>query len=325
MRGENYSVRLEQLIKSVNWSEELAETTNCDFVCHLGDFFDTSTLNAEELSALEEIKWCNKKHFFICGNHEMGSHDLEFNSAKVFNSINNCETVSSPKSFLLPDGTLLCFLPYVLESDMEPLSSYFENDARCKKKVILSHNDIAGIQMGGFISKTGFSIDEIEGSCDRFINGHLHNGENITDKIINIGNLCGQNFSEDAEKYPHCAFILDTETLGLYGYENPHSINFYKFENRLPKGLKSNAVITLKCKEELYDKFKNELEYRKSSGGILEYRILIEREVSLKDDEIDGGPIELNSVDHLERFINYVHENIGTGETIDKELQEVVK
>ena len=325
-RGEKYSTRLEHLISSINWSEELAEITRCDFICHLGDFFDASSLNAEEISALEDIKWLNdKKHFFICGNHEMGSHDLEYNSAKVFNSVPNCETISSPKSFLLSDcKTCLCFLPYVLEANRKPISEYFP-ETEGFKRIILSHNDIAGIQMGQFISKTGFSIEEIENYCEKFINGHLHNGEKITDKIINLGNLCGQNFSEDAEKYSHCAYVLDTDTLRLTGYENPHSFNFYKLDGKLPNALNNNAVITLKCKEKDYDWFQSKLSELKESGRVIEYRILIERELKETEDEDYAQTIELTSVDHLKRFSEYVHENIGVSEIIDKELQEVLR
>ena len=322
-RGEEFSLRLEKIISGLNWAEKLADDSGCDFVVCLGDFFDTSELNAEEISALERIQLCNKKHFFICGNHEMGRHDLSYNSAKFFNSLVNCETVSSPMEFQIPSGKYICFLPYITESDRLPIDEYFKESVG-KSKIIFSHNDIAGIQMGQFISKTGFSIDEIEASCDKFLNGHLHNGEKITDKIINLGNLCGQNFSEDAEKYDHCAFILDTDTLRLAGYENPYSINFYKFENRIPGKLKNNAVITLKCKEEQYDKFKNELEHRKTSGEIIEYRIIIEREKLVSGTSFDEEIVELNTVDHLKRFSDYVHENIGVSDIINEEIERVV-
>ena len=67
--------------------------------------------------------------------------------------------------------------------------------------------------MGPFISKTGFTIEDIENNCDLFINGHLHNGMKITNKIINLVNLTGQNFSEDALRYEHKIMILDTHTL----------------------------------------------------------------------------------------------------------------
>lgn len=45
--------------------------------------------------------------------------------------------------------------------------------------------------MGKYKSIDGFDIDDIENNCDKFINGHLHNGSKVTNKIFNIGNLTG--------------------------------------------------------------------------------------------------------------------------------------
>ena len=55
-RGRKYSVRLENLIKSVNWVEDLAAKKGCIGVIYLGDFFDRPDLNSQEISALSEIK-----------------------------------------------------------------------------------------------------------------------------------------------------------------------------------------------------------------------------------------------------------------------------
>ena len=45
--------------------------------------------------------------------------------------------------------------------------------------------------MGQFKSTEGYNVQDIDANCDLFINGHLHNGEKITKKIINIGNISG--------------------------------------------------------------------------------------------------------------------------------------
>ena len=57
-RGEEFSTRLENCIESINWAEET--TADCDCIIYLGDFFDKSSLNAAELSALRKIIWNNK-------------------------------------------------------------------------------------------------------------------------------------------------------------------------------------------------------------------------------------------------------------------------
>ena len=48
--------------------------------------------------------------------------------------------------------------------------------------------------------------------------------------IRNIGNLTGQNFSEDAFVYGHKIIIVDTSEWKFYLLENPFAMNFYKID-----------------------------------------------------------------------------------------------
>ena len=158
--GEKYSIRLENQIKSVNWAEQLGIEKNCDMVIHLGDFFDKSELTAQEL----------------VGNHEMGSSDLQYNSLNALSKIG--KIVNEPY-YMSGFGCRIIFLPYILETNRKPLQ-YYINSAigdkwetqEVKNTIILSHNDIAGIRYGQYISKQGFDAQEIYDSCNLFVNGH---------------------------------------------------------------------------------------------------------------------------------------------------------
>ena len=113
--------------------------------------------------------------------------------------------------------------------------------------VVFSHNDIAGLQLGKYISKNGFTINDINSNCSLFINGHLHNATKYNN-IVNVGNLTGLNFSEDAFRYKHSVYILDTDTLTITEFENPFAFNFYKITSLQQfSELKSNSVITIQC------------------------------------------------------------------------------
>ena len=80
------------------------------------------------------------------------------------------------------------FLPYMSSNNkLLKLADYIPKDT--KKKIILSHNDIAGLQYGKFISTSGFLVNDIMNDCTLFINGHLHNSQIINDKIVLVGNL----------------------------------------------------------------------------------------------------------------------------------------
>lgn len=287
----------------------------------LGDFFDKAELNSEEVTALEDIRWAGMTNNFIVGNHEMGSVNHEYSSARLFSLLDTGCVEIEPNMVEL-GGIELCILPYILETERKPLSEYFPPRTNLKR-VILSHNDIKGMQMGAFISQEGFSIEEIEENCDLFINGHLHNGAKISDKIINIGNLTGQNFSEDASIYDHCAFILDTETLKIEVYENPYAFNFYKLDAIKQKidfnRLKENSVVTLRCYQKDAEEYKEKVS---ACNNIVESRITIE----LFNNRIDTEEsYEDLSVDHIQRFKQYILEQLGTSDIVQYELEEVCK
>ena len=323
-RGNLYSTRLENQIKSLNWINDLAVEKNCDRMICLGDFFDSASLTSEELSALKEIHWNDIPKLFIVGNHEMGNNDLSFNSV---NALSKVGTVIDKPTLLGGYGYELLLLPYILEDNRKSINAYFNeayegNMTTCevKNRIILSHNDLAGLELGKYISKTGFDINDIDKNCDLFINGHLHNQTQISKKIINLGNLTGQNFSEDGFKYSHCAAILDTDSLKVELINNPYAFYFYKIDaidvndlkNKIPSCSKEYSIGTIRisCKYSLEAK---ELckEYFK------EFRILtVPDSIASNNNSID----KLIKLDHIEQFKTYILTELDNDDILIEEL-----
>ena len=235
--GERYSVRLEQCIKSINWVEQMAKFHHCDRIIYLGDFFDKATLSSAELTALQEIEWSDIKKIILVGNHEMGNAMLSQSSAHVLNLIPNATVVDTPRA-IVDFHTAYIFIPYIKEESRKSLEEY-EIKALSELSIlpkdvediyVFSHNDIKGIQMGKFVSTEGFDIDDIDKHSTLYFNGHIHNGEWVSPKALNVGNLLGQNFNENAEKYSHTIYLVDTFYKTLDKFENPYALNFYKFD-----------------------------------------------------------------------------------------------
>lgn len=336
-RGEKYSYRLENLIQSVDWAEELADETDCELTVYLGDFFDRADINSEELSALREVSWNNLPHYFLVGNHEAGRGDLLYNSADVFGIANFKVVASVAQQYTIYHSDCqLCFLPYVLEENRKPLSEYFSWVNGIKQRIVFSHNDIKGFAMGNFISQEGFDIVDIDKNCDLYLNGHLHNGGRVSEKIINVGNLTGQNFSEDAFKYDHSVIVLDTDNLTCAVYENPYALNFYKLDftensdidyiNKTSMKMKSNCVATIKCKEEDVDYIRKRFDPNHRDDlipyncNMVETRIIVQSNINDKPINTESENIHIN---HLEQFSNYMIEYLGRSEILEYELQKV--
>lgn len=317
--GNKYPTRLENCISSINWVERTAEELKCDFIVNLGDFFDKPDLTSETITACNDIKWSNIMHYSLVGNHDASTSSLLFNS--INSLLNDRHTIITEPQVLLLDDCTICFLPYITECDRKPLKEYFEKIDLNKPRIILSHNDISGIQMGPVISKTGFSLEEIEVNCSLFINGHLHNGQTITPKVINLGNLTGKDFGEDALKYRHSIAILDTDSLKITYIENPYAYNFYKLQVESEQDLdilntlKTNAVVSIKCDSGLIEIAKQKIEELKDK--IIETRLIAVKKYDSDNEETTNFDL---TVDHLARFIDCCKATLDNNKILDEEL-----
>jgi DNA repair exonuclease SbcCD nuclease subunit len=323
-QGEKYTTRIENQLESIAWVEDLAVQKGCDAVLCLGDFFDKADLTEQEITAVQDIKWNALSHYFLVGNHESATNGLKFNSTKILEAKNR-HIISEPTKMMF-GSCEACFLPYIVESDRKSLAEYFGPMPATASRIIFSHNDIKGIQMGPVISKVGFDIDEIATACTLFLNGHLHNGQQVSENAINLGNLTGKDFGEDALKYKHYIVIIDTETLNCELIENPHAFNFYKLEINTADdiseltNLKQNAVLSIKCKEKLVDELRAQL--GKLSDRIINSRIIIVRESV--EGEAEGDISEL-TMDHLAKFVECCRQEINNSEALEIELAEICK
>lgn len=326
-RGRTYSTRLEHLIDSVNWVQYLAQKTKCDKIICGGDFFNRSDINAEEITALNEVKWANIPQYFLVGNHEITSDDLSMNSLNVLSSIG--KVISTCSSFDA-NGTEVFFLPYMDNDNIKPLKEYVETFGhKCDKRIIISHNDLKDVRYEGFLNTTGFSLKEIEENCNLFINGHIHNCGILNDKetIINLGNLCGQRFTEDAFAYRHYACVVDTDTLQVDYYENPYALNFYhlyigdglKIESELAR-LGANAVVSISTKVSLMEDIRQLL---KEMPNIVNYKFSDTLNETTVDEETTD--VELGRVNHLVKFREFCLNVIGDTPAVIQELNEVCK
>lgn len=326
-RNEYHSTRLSNLIDSINWVEETAVRAGCTVIICLGDFFDSNHLNAEEISALQHIRWSNCSHVFLTGNHETNMSNLEYSTADLFNLCPDARVISTPQNYMI-DGTdcEFAFLPYVLERDRKTLPEYF--GPKTPKRVIFSHNDLKDVNYGNFVSPEGFELSDIETNCDLFLNGHIHHYNHITDKIINVGNLTGQNFTED-ETYKHGVLLLDTWNLETHFFENPYAINFRKLDctkiktaekfEDVTNNLSGPHVLTIKVNEDFANTARSIMNTL-IRPNILEYRIIVDR-ITSNDYNIDN---KIEEIDHLTHFKNYVLSKIGNSQLIQDELAAII-
>ena len=322
--GTNFTIRLENQIRSLNWVERTAHEKECDLVICLGDFFDHAHLTDQELTALDQIHWNSLDHYFLVGNHESEENDLQYSSTMALSGTHRY-IVSEPIIKQIDANTELAFLPYIVESNRKAITDYFP-PATKKTRILVSHNDLLGVQMGPIISRTGFSVEELESVASIIFNGHLHNGQVITNKVINLGNLTGANFSEDASRYAHRVVVLDTETLEYEYIENPFAFNFYKLDINektditMLVNLKQNAVVSIKCKDSLLSEVR---ELLAELDNIIESRIILTKDYV----ETNNETADLSSlmVDQCAKFAECCRAKLDNSDVLEAELAEILK
>lgn len=323
-RGNKYSQRLEYLINSMNWVNEIALSNKCDAMICAGDFFDKAQCNDEEITALRDIKWNSLPCYFLCGNHESSVPDLRFSSLKMLESENHF-IISEPTIWRYNnDENEIMFLPYIVESDRKPINDYFQRS--CGKNILISHNDIQGINYGGFESKIGFPIIDLKSSFDLVLNGHLHNSEWIAPNLLNVGSFSAHNFTNDSNRYNYGIWILDLDTLKIDFIENPYSLQFYKFNimgspdlSKLTT-IKNNAVISVRCASSFAEQCKSIIT-NKLKDKVLESKLTIEHAL----DTNNTATIADLQVNHLEKFIEFCKANIANTAALESELAEICK
>ena len=321
--GEKYSLRLENQLDSINWVEQISKEKGCDLVVCLGDFFDKPHLTDQELTALQEIKWNDLPHYFLVGNHESEEINLQFSSTSALKALNR-EIIDYPCTKAFGDVEL-AFLPYVTESEKQPLEEYFIT--KPAYRILFSHNDLLGIQMGPVISKTGFSIEELENNCTFCLNGHLHNGQAASRRVLNLGNLTGKDFGEDAFRYEHKVAIIDTDTFKFEFIENPYAFNFYKIDILSKSDLdiltkvKHNAILSIRCDESCIEAVRTII---KDSPYILEARVVMVKQFAASDEDTVINISDL-VVDQCVKFAECCREKLEASPILEMELAEILK
>ena len=289
-----------------------------------GDFFDKPGLTPDEITALQDIEWADITHHFLVGNHESDEADLRYSSTKALEQPGFFIEDKAKFYPFIKSNFELCFLPYVVERDRKAVADYFPRQLEGSKRLIISHNDLFGIQLGPCVSVEGFKPEDLEANCDLCINGHLHNAPKATNKVINLVNLTGKDFGEDASKIPHGVLIFDTDTFTYKFVENPYAFNFYKLEIhgddfRPLVNLKNNSVVSIKAEPGNVQAVREAVA---ALSTIIESRIIITREI------VDGEAAEDITdltVDQYVKFAECCREKLENTPILEAELAEILK
>ena len=178
--------------------------------------------------------------------------------------------------------------------------------------------------MFGTGEEAGYRIDEInkEPRIKMWFNGHYHQRMTLSDKIQVVGNLCGQNFTQNFD--PHGVAVYDTETNKYEFIENPFALVFGKMDTSQPKcrdirkAVESDKVkryvLAIQTDSELKPAMKEWADKYLVASRILTSDVA---GAGLGSEEVEND--EATTVDHIGLFFKEVEERYG------KEIADAIR
>jgi hypothetical protein len=148
----------------------------------------------------------------------------------------------------------------------------------------------------------------------------------VSNRVLNLGNLTGKDFGEDATRYPHKVIIIDTDTFKFETIENPYALNFYKIDIlteddlKLLNTVKSNAVISIKCLDTYIETVREKVA---QNSNILDTRIILIK--TFEETEEQTVDISDLAVDQGVKFAQCCREKLDNTPILEAELAEILK
>lgn len=291
------------LKKSIEW----ADSQSGDLFFDLGDFFNTSHLSAEDVAVLDSIKFKNSWHC-ITGNHEQdGSNSL----LKYFRNLHTVYEKPQLKNFGKSIGWVL-FLPFTKHPT--PLNELLKKLPEGEQVVVVSHCEFVG--MFGTEEGAGYSITDItvDPRIKMWFNGHYHTRRQLSHKIMVVGNLCGQNFTQNFE--PHGVCVYDTIANSFEFIENPYALVFGKMDTSREDCIKIRKQIESDPEKRYVLAIQTDSDMKPTIKKWADEHLVASR-IMLSDAGVSntGKPVEqleeIPTIDHVGLFFKEVAERFG--------------
>lgn len=290
------------LKRSIEWADAIDGDLHFD----LGDFFNTSHLSAEDVAVLDSIKFKHSWHC-IAGNHEQDGTNSLLHYFRDFHTV-----YEKPKLVKFDGVGFVLFIPFT--KSPIPLDVLLKDLPDGEQALVVSHCEFVG--MFGTEEGAGYSVEEINNNpkIKMWFNGHYHQRMKLSEKVVIVGNLCGQNFTQNFN--PHGVCIYDTETNTHEFISNPYALVFGKMDTsnqdcvRIRKLIEEDPekryVLAIQTDSETKQSIKDW-----SNKYLVASRIMLSDVGGVANNSKPVEVAEVPTIDHIGLFIKEVTERFG--------------
>ena len=233
----------------------------------------------------------------IVGNHDI-IHDATvfgINKLAPFKYFDNVNLYEKPTI----DGNYV-YLPFAYDDDY--LNTFLENIPDKENKIVFSHVDIAGIEIGGgIITKKGVNL-ELLGKFKKVFEGHYHSFKSIGDNIIVPGSTQRLSFKDKGVSRENIVLYDEsTDKIKRDSFECPDWLTFTDDNVQDILKIDNNNYVKIDLSVDMLytDEIKQKVEQMKNCDLHIDVsRIVVNRKVEENEQTSE------DEIDIIQQFVN---------------------
>lgn len=245
----------------------------------------------------QECKKYNIPFNMIVGNHDI-IHDATvfgINKLSPFKYFDNVNLYEQP----VVDGNYV-YLPFSYDDDY--LNNFLENVSDKENKIVFSHVDIAGIEIGGgIVTKKGVNL-ELLSKFKKVFEGHYHSFKSIGDNIIVPGSTQRLSFKDKGVSRENIVLYDEsTDKIKRDSFECPDWLTFTddNIQDILKTDNNNYVKIDLSVDMLYTDEIKEKVEQMKNCDLHIDVsRIVMNRKVEENEQTSE------DEIDIIQQFVN---------------------
>lgn len=320
---EGFSIRELEHISCADTIIKICKEEKIDKIVFGGDMFGPvgDNMSGQTLSAIciffEKLQSLNIPIDILVGNHDLSfsTNSTHIHKLVAFKNWQNLKIYDEPYEI-----NKIVYMPYC--TDNQYAQQFLENIVEKDKKIIFSHLEIKGINLGnGIFTEKGVELDLLK-QFRMVLQGHYHSGGSLAKNIQIVGSTQRLSFKDKGiARNNIILYDTDSNKIERRSFECPDWLTFTDDNiNDLLK-LDTNNYVKVEVSMDilLTEEIKNKLETFKGKDVHIDLtRLVVNRNI---ENEITSE----NEIDVLSQFINKSDNTEEQKEALIKEGHRLVE
>lgn len=320
---EGFSTRELEHLSCADTIIKICKEEKVDKIIFGGDMYQTvgDSMSGQILAAisefLEKLQTLEIPIEILVGNHDLcfSTNSVHIHKLRTFKNWHNIYLYDEPY-----EADYIVYMPYC--TDNQQAQQFLENVIEKEKKLVISHLEIKGINLGnGIFTEKGVELDLLK-QFKMILQGHYHSGGSLAKNIQICGSTQRLSF-KDKGTARNNIILYDTNSnkIERRSFECPDWLTFTddNIEDLLKADSNNYVKVDVSMDILLTDEIKKKLDTFKGKDVHVDLtRIIVNK-------QIDNDFVSEDEVDVLSQFINKSDNSEEQKEALIKEGHRLVE